>query len=96
MGLGRFEVDRIYMVPQVAAGLLHSLGEVTSSLLAAAAVAEWVFSWPGAVVLFLKSVALHDWAVAAVVLLTFAVLTVSADFIGRLCGHFLSPTEATT
>lgn len=94
MGLGRFEVDRIYMMPQVTADLLRSLGEVVSSLLAAAAVAEWVFDWPGAVVLFLKSVALHDWAVAAVVLLAFAVLTLSADFVGRLCAHLLARAEA--
>lgn len=94
MGLGRFEVDRIYMMPQVAADLLRSLGEVVSSLLAAAAVAEWVFGWPGAVVLFLKSVALHDWSVAAIVLLAFAVLTLSADFVGRLCAQLLARAGA--
>ncbi len=28
MGLGRFEIDRVYLFPQIVAGLLHSLGEV--------------------------------------------------------------------
>ncbi len=93
MGLGRLEVDRLYLTPKVAASLLLSLGEIASSLLAAAAVAEWVFGWPGAAVLFLKSVALRDWAVAALVLLVFAALTLSAEFIGRFCAHLLAHTE---
>lgn len=94
MGLGGFEIDRLYVVPQVVAGLLQSLGEIALSLLAAAAVAEWVFGWPGAAVLFLKSVALQDWSVAALVLLVFATLTMSAEFVGRLSAHILAHTEA--
>ncbi len=95
MGLGRLEVDQLYLTPQVTAGLLLSLGEIASSLLAAAAVAEWVFGWPGAAVLFLRSVALQDWTVAALVLLIFAMLTLSAEFIGRFFAHLLTHTEAT-
>jgi ABC-type dipeptide/oligopeptide/nickel transport system permease component len=93
MGLGRFEVDRLYLMPQVLAGLLQSLGEIALSLFAAAAVAEWVFGWPGAAVLFLRSVALQDWSVAALVLLVFAALTQSAEFVGRLGAQVLAHTE---
>jgi peptide/nickel transport system permease protein len=96
MGLGRFEIDRVYLVPQVLAGLLHSLGEVMSSLLAAAAVAEWVFAWPGAANLFLKSVALHDWSVVGLVLLVFAGLTMAAEFLGVMGARLLAETERAT
>ena len=44
----------------------------------------------GAADLFVKSVALHDWAIAAPVLLSFAALTLTADFIGRCAGRPLA------
>ena len=93
MGLGRFEIDRVYLFPQIVAGLLHSLGEVASSLLAATAVAEWVFGWRGAADLFLKSVALQDWTVVALVLLVFAALTMTAEFLGVIGARLLAETE---
>jgi peptide/nickel transport system permease protein len=95
MGLGRFEIDRVYLLPQIVAGLLHSLGEVASSLLAATAVAEWVFGWHGAADLFLKSVALQDWTVVALVLLVFAALTMTAEFLGVIGARLLAETERT-
>jgi peptide/nickel transport system permease protein len=94
MGLGRFEIDRLYVTPQVVAGLLRSLGEIASTLLAAAAVAEWVFGWPGAAILFLKSVALDDWTVAAGVLLAFSAFTLGIEFAGRICALAVSHSEA--
>ncbi len=84
MGLSTLEINSIYLMPQILVGLCRSLGEITLALFAAAAVAEWVFGWPGAAVLFLKSVALHDWNVAALVLLVFAAVKVLADFAGAL------------
>jgi len=93
LGLGRFEIDRLYLVPQILAGLLQSLGEIASSLLAAAAVAEWVFDWPGAADLFLRSVALQDWAVVGLILLVFAALTMTAEFFGVLAAGLLAETE---
>ncbi len=93
MGLGGFEIDRSYLAPQILAGLLASLGEIALALFSAAAVAEWVFDWPGAAVLFVKSVALHDWSVAALVLLVFALITLAADFAGGLAAHALAPEE---
>ena len=82
MGLSTLEINSVYLVPQMLTGLCRSLGDIMLALFAAAAVAEWVFGWPGAAVLFLKSVALHDWNVAALVLLVFAAFKFAADFAG--------------
>jgi peptide/nickel transport system permease protein len=94
MGLGGFEIDRAYLVPEIGAGLLASLGEITLALFSATAVAEWVFGWPGAAVLFVKSIALEDWAVAALVLLVFAAIKLVADFAGAVSAHALARGEA--
>jgi ABC-type dipeptide/oligopeptide/nickel transport system permease component len=83
MGLLRWEIEGLYVVPQIFAGLLAHLGEVMLALLSASAVAEWVFSCPGAADLFVKSVALHDWSVAGAILFVFATLTLTAEFLGR-------------
>ncbi len=87
MGLSAWEVETVYGVPRILAGLLASLGDVMLALFSAAAVAEWVFNYAGAADLFVKSVALHDWAVVAPILLVFAALTMIAAFIGR-CAAF--------
>jgi peptide/nickel transport system permease protein len=94
MGLPAWEIETVYGVPEIFAGLLSSLGEVMLALFSAAAVAEWVFNYAGAADLFVKSVALHDWAVAAPVLLAFAGLTMIADFIGRCAAAPLLATGA--
>jgi ABC-type dipeptide/oligopeptide/nickel transport system permease component len=93
MGLSRFEIDRLYLVPQVLAGLLQSLGEIASSLVAATAVAEWVFNWPGAADLFLRSVALRDWTVAGLILLALAALTMVAECVGTIGARLMAETE---
>ena len=67
---------------------------VAAALLSAAAVAEWVFNYAGAADLFVKSVALHDWAIVAPVLLSFAGLTLIADFIGRCLARPLTDRGA--
>lgn len=94
LGLGGLETDLAYLAPVVFAGLFASLGEITLALFSAAAVAEWVFDWPGAAVLFVKSVALRDWGVAAVVLLVFAAIKLIADCLGTIGAHVLAPGEA--
>lgn len=94
MGLSTLEINSVYLVPQVLVGLCRSLGEITLALFSAAAVAEWVFGWPGAAVLFLKSVALHDWSVAALVLLVFAAIKFFADFAGELGAYALLARKA--
>jgi peptide/nickel transport system permease protein len=84
MGLPAFEIERLYVVPRVFAEVLNHLGDVTLALFGAAAVAEWVFGWPGAAVLFVKSLAFGDWTVVALVLLVFAIVKFAADFAGAL------------
>lgn len=90
MGLAQLEIERVYVLPDVLAALLGSLGELTLALFAASAIAEWVFNCPGAAVLFVKSVALQDWAMAASVLLTFAAIKLIADFIGTVGARALA------
>jgi ABC-type dipeptide/oligopeptide/nickel transport system permease component len=84
MGLPQFEIDRLYVAPQMFAGLFANLGEVALAMVSAAAVTEWVFGWPGAAVLFVKSLAFADWDVAALVLLILAAIKFGADVIGAI------------
>jgi peptide/nickel transport system permease protein len=94
MGLNSFEIDRLYLAPQVFAGMLAGFGEIVLVLFSAAAVAEWLFGWPGAAVLFLKSVALHDWNVTALVLLAFASVSLLADFSGVVAARAMGGVDA--
>jgi len=95
MGLAAWEVETVYGLPRIFAGLLGDLGEVMLALLSAAAVAEWVFNYAGAADLFVKSVALHDWAIVAPILLSFAALAMTADFAGRCAAYPLVATGET-
>jgi peptide/nickel transport system permease protein len=90
LGLGVFEIERLFILPQVLAGLVASAGEIMLALLSAAVVAEWVFHRPGAADLFVKSVALADWNVAAIILFIFAGLTFLTEFAGRIAGRILA------
>jgi len=94
MGLSAWEIETVYAMPRIFAGLLGDLGEVMLALFSAAAVAEWVFNYAGAADLFVKSVALRDWAVVAPVLLAFGVLTMIAGFTGRCLAFPLLATGA--
>jgi peptide/nickel transport system permease protein len=89
LGLSQLEIERVYVAPQVTAGLLASAGEIVRALLAAAVVAEWVFHRPGAADLFVKSVALQDWNMAALILFVFAAFSFLADLLGRLGAYAL-------
>lgn len=84
MGLSAFEIERVYVFPQVLAGLIASAGEIMMALLSAAVVAEWVFHSAGAADLFVKSVALADWNMTAVILFVFAALVFVTEFFGRV------------
>lgn len=94
LGLPALEIDRLYLAPQILAGLLAHLGEIVLALLSATAIVEWVFDWPGAAVLFVKAVALHDWPVAALVLLVFAAIKLVADFAGAVGARALAGESA--
>jgi peptide/nickel transport system permease protein len=89
LGLSSYEIDRLYLAPQILAGMLASFGEIVLALFSATAVAELLFGWPGAAVLFLRSVALHDWSVTALVLLVFAAISLLADFCGMVAARAL-------
>lgn len=96
MGLSGWEIEWVYGLPQIFAGLLSDLGEVVLALFSAAAVAEWVFNYAGAADLFVKSVALHDWAIVAPVMFAFAAFAMIADFAGRCLAYpFLATGTAT-
>ncbi len=41
--------------------------------------------------LFVKSIALADWGVAALVLLAFAAIKLTADFLGAVCARLANP-----
>jgi peptide/nickel transport system permease protein len=90
LGLSSLEIERVYVAPIVIAGLFDSLGEVMLALLSAAVVSEWVFKAPGAADLFVKSVALHDWNMAALILFFFAVAVLFVSFLGRLAARAIA------
>ncbi len=90
LGLGAFEIERRFVLPQVLAGLIASAGEIMLALLSATVVAEWVFHRPGAADLFVRSVALADWNMAAIILFVFAALSFVTEFAGRMIGHLLA------
>lgn len=94
MGLTAWDVERAYVIPSVLAGLAACLGEVVLALLSAAAVIEWVFGYAGAADLFVKSVALRDWGIAATILFVFAGLTMTAHFIGVCLARALADPGA--
>ncbi len=89
MGLSALEIEWVYALPKVIAGLLSSAGEIMLSLLSAAVVTEWVFHRSGAADLFVKSVALEDWNMTALILFIFAGLAFLADFLGRVGAYAL-------
>lgn len=91
LGLSTIEIEIFYVLPLIFAGLLKSAGEIVSSLIASAVVAEWVFHRPGAADLFVKSVTLADWNMTAMVIFFFASLTMIITFLGRVAGQLLAP-----
>jgi ABC-type dipeptide/oligopeptide/nickel transport system permease component len=94
LGLSGAEIERVYVAPLVFAGLLESLGEVMLALLSAAVVSEWVFQCRGIADLFVKSVALHDWNMAALILFVFAAVASTAEFLGRIGANMLARAAA--
>jgi ABC-type dipeptide/oligopeptide/nickel transport system permease subunit len=93
MGLGSFEIETRFVLPQVLTGLLTGAGEIMLALLSATVVAEWVFHRTGAADLFVKSVALADWNMAAILLLVFSTLTFAATFLGNVLARLTGNTQ---
>ena len=95
MGLSALEIEWVYAVSQVIGGLLASAGEIVLALLSAAVVAEWVFHRAGAADLFVRSVALEDWNMTALILFVFAGFGFLADFLGRIGAYALANEDKT-
>jgi peptide/nickel transport system permease protein len=93
LGLGSFEIDRLYLMPQVFAAMLANFGEIVLALFSAAAVAEWLFRWPGVAALFVKSVALHDWNLTSLILLLIAAISLFADLCGAIAARTFGGVE---
>ena len=92
MGLSSLEIDRVYVVRRLFTGLLSHLDEVMLALVSSTAIAEWMFDCSGAGDLFLRSVALRDWNVVALLLWLFIVATLFVGFVGHLSANALSRT----
>jgi peptide/nickel transport system permease protein len=91
MGLGLIEIETLYVLPKMVAGLAAGAREIVLALFSAAVVAEWVFHCAGAADLFVKSVALADWNMAAILLFVFAMVTFAVEFLGEAIAHALAP-----
>lgn len=91
MGLGLIEIETLYVLPKMVAGLAAGAREIVLALFSAAVVAEWVFHCAGAADLFVKSVALADWNMAAILLFVFAMVTFVVEFLGEAIAHALAP-----
>ena len=94
LGMSDGEILCVYVARQALALTLADLADIILAIFAAAAVAEWIFAWPGAGAAFIHAVALEDWAVAAVILFVIAVIRAGADFAGPVAAHALLAEEA--
>lgn len=94
LGLSDAEILRVYVARHAIALTLADLAKIILAIFAAAAVAEWIFAWPGAGAAFIHAVALEDWAVAAVIVFVIAVIRAGADFAGPVAAHALIAEEA--
>jgi peptide/nickel transport system permease protein len=81
-GLPRGEVIRAYALRHIFALALTKGGDIVLAASGAVVVAEWVFRWPGAGALFVRSVALQDWHVVALLVLILAGARFTAEFLG--------------
>jgi ABC-type dipeptide/oligopeptide/nickel transport system permease component len=88
-GLRKGAIMRRYMARYAAAAVLRNAGSIMLALFTATAVVEWVFGWPGAGAAFIRSVALSDWNVVAVLIFVIAVTRFTLDFAGSLLAFAL-------
>jgi peptide/nickel transport system permease protein len=83
-GLSQSEIVRVYLVRHATALSLREAGDILLVFYAVLAVVEWVFAWPGAGTVFIRSVALADWSVVASFVLVLAGVRFTADFLCSL------------
>ncbi|MGQ0741872.1 MAG: ABC transporter permease subunit [Alphaproteobacteria bacterium] len=89
LGLGEREILRRYVVREAVALALREAAPVILAIFAAAAVAEWIFGWPGAGAAFIHAVALEDWSVAGLIVFAIAVIRAAVDFAGPTAAYAL-------
>ena len=89
MGLPRGQIFRFYLAPHAFALVLNDLGSIFLALFSAAAVVEWIFAWPGAGAAFIRSVALGDWNVTALLIFVLALARFTLDLIGTFVSRAL-------
>jgi peptide/nickel transport system permease protein len=92
-GLSRPEVIRAYALRHILALTLTRAGDLLLALCTAVVVAEWVFRWPGAGSLFVRSVALQDWHVVALLVLILAAARFTAEFLGGTAARTIMGAE---
>jgi len=93
LGLRDSEIVLVFVLRQALAGALKETGNILAALIAALAVAEQIFSWPGAGAFFLRAVALEDWAVVAALVFLLVLLRACADCIGAIVSRALLAGE---
>jgi len=93
LGLPRGEILTVYVARQALGTAAKDAGEIVLVLITAAALVEWVFAWPGAGTAFFRSLALHDWPLAAAIAFLFALLRLSLGVAGALASRALLGPE---
>ena len=84
LGLGQREILRTYVSRRALALGMGALGDVVLALIAATAVVERLFDWPGAGAQFIRAAALENWPVVAALVFVIAMARIVADLVGRL------------
>lgn len=92
-GLPRREVIRAYALRHILALTLTRAGDLLLALSTVVVVAEWVFRWPGAGSLFVRSVALQDWHVVALLVLILAAARFTAEYLGAAAARTIMGAE---
>jgi ABC-type dipeptide/oligopeptide/nickel transport system permease component len=90
LGMSPTEILRVYVARRALAQSLTGLGDVFLAGVAATAVVERLFEWPGAGALFMHAAALHDWAVVAALVFMIAAARIVTDFVGAMTALILT------
>lgn len=94
MGLGLFDINLRFALPEIVAAMLRDLRAFVLALISAAVIVEWIFQRDGAAALFLKAAASHDWSVVAAILFLFALLVIAVGFLGDVFASLILSEEA--
>jgi peptide/nickel transport system permease protein len=90
LGLSPREILRTYVGRRTLAIATTALGNIVLAAMAATAMVERLFHWPGAGAQFMDAAALGNWPVVAVLVLVIATVRIVADFMGALAAAALT------